>query len=211
MVLNQALVLSKPSFLRLRAKHKNNEIYLSEQIITIGALKNKAKPYVVLAKPQAGSLMVQSSGRKGDIALEVVDYDEEQKGVVIFAGRARAGAKVKLYYNNKFIGETTSARDDKWQLSVEGLSAGVGQLRLDLLDAKEGKVIARIELPFKMEKNLKQGVGEVIIQPGDSLWKLARNLYGKGVLYTIIYEHNQDNIKDPNLIYPGQIFEAPTQ
>jgi nucleoid-associated protein YgaU len=50
----------------------------------------------------------------------------------------------------------------------------------------------------------------VVIQPGDNLWRIARGTYGRGVQYVVIYRANQDRIRDPNLIYPGQIFTLPT-
>ena len=50
---------------------------------------------------------------------------------------------------------------------------------------------------------------KIIIQPGNNLWKLSRRIYGKGVMYTVIYEANRDYIRNPNLIYPGQIFVTP--
>ncbi len=49
----------------------------------------------------------------------------------------------------------------------------------------------------------------VIIQPGDNLWTIARHIYGRGIRYTIIYEANRDQIRDPDLIYPGQVFATP--
>ena len=49
----------------------------------------------------------------------------------------------------------------------------------------------------------------VIVQPGNSLWRIARRSYGKGVKYTIIYKANLHQINDPDLIFPGQIFEVP--
>ncbi len=49
----------------------------------------------------------------------------------------------------------------------------------------------------------------VIIQPGDNLWTIARHIYGHGIQYTIIYEANRDQIRDPDLIYPGQVFATP--
>jgi nucleoid-associated protein YgaU len=49
----------------------------------------------------------------------------------------------------------------------------------------------------------------VVIQPGNNLWQISRVIYGKGVQYTVIYEANKDQIRNPNLIYPGQIFETP--
>lgn len=44
---------------------------------------------------------------------------------------------------------------------------------------------------------------------GDSLWRISRRLYGQGVRYTVIYEANQQQIRNPDLIYPGQIFVTP--
>ena len=51
--------------------------------------------------------------------------------------------------------------------------------------------------------------GRIVVQPGNSLWKLARESYGLGVRYTVIYEANKDQITDPNLIFPGQVFSVP--
>jgi nucleoid-associated protein YgaU len=53
------------------------------------------------------------------------------------------------------------------------------------------------------------GKGRVVIQPGNNLWQISRVIYGKGVQYTVIYEANKDQIRNPDLIYPGQIFETP--
>jgi LysM repeat protein len=52
--------------------------------------------------------------------------------------------------------------------------------------------------------------GRIVVQPGNSLWKLARESYGHGIRYTVIYEANRDQIADPNLIYPGQVFSVPS-
>ena len=44
---------------------------------------------------------------------------------------------------------------------------------------------------------------------GDSLWRMSAKLYGSGQRYTEIYQANAGQIRNPNLIYPGQIFVAP--
>jgi nucleoid-associated protein YgaU len=44
---------------------------------------------------------------------------------------------------------------------------------------------------------------------GDSLWRISRKIYGKGVRYTVIHEANQQQIRDPARIYPGQVFVLP--
>ena len=51
--------------------------------------------------------------------------------------------------------------------------------------------------------------GQAIIRRGDNLWTIARRVYGEGIRYTTIYEANQSQIRNPNLIYPGQVFDLP--
>jgi hypothetical protein len=49
----------------------------------------------------------------------------------------------------------------------------------------------------------------VTIRRGDNLWIIARRVYGAGIRYTTIYAANREQIRDPNLIYPGQVFIVP--
>ena len=55
------------------------------------------------------------------------------------------------------------------------------------------------------------GIETTRIVRGDSLWKISRRTYGEGERYTEIYDANQDQIRDPDLIYPGQIFVLPSE
>ncbi|KKB10744.1 hypothetical protein VE25_16420 [Devosia geojensis] len=51
--------------------------------------------------------------------------------------------------------------------------------------------------------------GRAIIRRGDNLWTIARRVYGEGIRYTTIYEANTGQIRDPDWIYPGQVFDLP--
>lgn len=51
--------------------------------------------------------------------------------------------------------------------------------------------------------------GHIVIQPGNNLWKLSRVIYGRGTQFTVIYEANKEQIRNPGRIYPGQIFTTP--
>lgn len=53
--------------------------------------------------------------------------------------------------------------------------------------------------------------GSVIIRRGDTLWQISRRIYGRGVRYTTIYLANADQIKNPDLIEPGQVFAVPEE
>jgi nucleoid-associated protein YgaU len=48
-----------------------------------------------------------------------------------------------------------------------------------------------------------------IVSRGDNLWRISQRTYGEGYRYTVIYGANQEQIRNPNLIYPGQVFVLP--
>ncbi len=49
----------------------------------------------------------------------------------------------------------------------------------------------------------------VTVQPGFTLWGIATEQFGDGILYVQVYQANKDKIRDPDLIYPGQVFVIP--
>lgn len=49
----------------------------------------------------------------------------------------------------------------------------------------------------------------ITVQPGFTLWGIAQDRYGDGVMYVQVFDANREKIKDPNLIYPGQVFAVP--
>jgi nucleoid-associated protein YgaU len=143
------------------------------------------------------------------LLLETVDYDDEGRALV--GGRGQVGVLVLVYLDGRPVGQTTVGADGRWQVSLEGeIPFGVHTLRVDQLDAA-GRVVARVESPFSRAEIMTARVDEtaVIVQPGNSLWRIARRIYGEGVRYSVIYEANQASIRDPDLIYPGQVFIVP--
>mgnify|MGYP001061133972 FL=1 len=80
-----------------------------------------------------------------------------------------------------------------------------------------GDVTSRVETPFKREDpvalaavdNPQALATQVTVQTGATLWAIARERYGEGRLYVQVFEANRDSIRDPDLIYPGQVFALP--
>jgi len=54
-------------------------------------------------------------------------------------------------------------------------------------------------------------VQAITVQPGNTLWGISRARYGQGILYVRVFDANRDKIRDPDLIYPGQVFVLPSQ
>jgi nucleoid-associated protein YgaU len=53
------------------------------------------------------------------------------------------------------------------------------------------------------------GIATAIVSRGDSLWRISRVTYGAGMRYAVVYTANRNQIRNPDLIYPGQIFVLP--
>jgi nucleoid-associated protein YgaU len=54
-------------------------------------------------------------------------------------------------------------------------------------------------------------VATTVVSRGDSLWRISQATYGAGTRYEIVYRANRDQIRNPNRIYPGQIFVLPVK
>ncbi len=236
-----------------------------------GAEKTPAAPGTTKAEALKKAASAASAGGVR-LMLQTVDYDE--KGDIFFTGRAKPGQTVRLYVDNRHLGDAVADAEGNWSWKgTRRIAPGVHRLRVDRVLA-DGKVVERIELPFMRaeaaqvaalkaqaakeereekaapsatgaggaaseapppeatsaqepaargtgaEKTARAGGGggmpgvilhpsRVIIQPGDNLWTIARHIYGRGIQYTVIYEANRDQIRDPDLIYPGQVFATP--
>jgi nucleoid-associated protein YgaU len=170
---------------------------------------------VLLPKDGGGpGRVLQAPGRigsDGQLALLMLDYDDT--GQIQLSGEASPGAKVRVYVDNELFGEALVGEDGAWTCALDRpLAPGSYTLRVDQLDAAD-QAVARLETPFtRVAQPPVQGdalVDYVIVQPGNSLWRIARRLLGSGFEYVHIYEANHGQIRDPDLIYPGQVFEIP--
>ncbi|NOR31680.1 MAG: peptigoglycan-binding protein LysM [Sulfitobacter sp.] len=150
------------------------------------------------------------------IALDTITYSEQ--GEVRLAGRAQSkGAAVQVYLDNAAVGKLPVNEQGRWRGDIAGIDTGIYTLRVDELD-QDGDVISRVETPFKRESaetlarataNYDGPIKEVTVQEGATLWAIARERYGDPTLYLRVVEANRDSIRDPDLIYPGQVFDLP--
>lgn len=187
----------------------------SDQVVVVSVPEGRDEtPLVVLGRPGEASRVLQGpfdGVSVGPLSLSTVDYDDS--GAVIFSGRAVPGTDVRVLADGEEVGRVTTDDAGRWVIRAgTAFEPGVYDLQVDQLD-EDGRVTAVIVLPFERAApeaaRAAQQAGRVIVQPGNSLWRIARRLYGEGLQYTVIYEANRDQIRDPNLIYPGQVFSAP--
>lgn len=192
----------------------------------------------------------------GDVglAIDVISYTTD--GDVLLQGRGRPDATILVYLDNAAVTSVPIGADGIWSTGLPGVAPGIYTLRLDEVN-DAGRVLARIETPFKREDRDEvaaianagnaapapadttasagtstptapsdtaaadsgtaqpadapgsAAVKVVTVQPGNTLWAIARESYGEGLLFVRLFEANRDRIRDPDLIYPGQIFTIP--
>jgi len=95
-----------------------------------------------------------------------------------------------------------------WSLTLDG-SVAEGKHRLQLeATAARAEPAQRLALSFDRVAP-PAGFKAVDVQPGNSLWHIADRSFGEGLRYTEIYQANRGKIRDPDLIYPGQVFAVP--
>ncbi|MDU1693291.1 MAG: LysM peptidoglycan-binding domain-containing protein, partial [Bradyrhizobium sp.] len=209
------------------------------------ALLAPGEPTRVLSKP-SGSIPQ---------ALAVDAVDVEPSGILRVSGRARPGATVRLYLNDRLISSATAAADGRLNITIgkDVARASNDRIRLDEVDPKSGSFQARAEVPLSLPEDsttaslpsaagaagkangspaaqrtalaaaggsqdtvAHAGGGEpkmitVTVARGDSLWHISRRLLGGGTRYAVIYKANREQIRSPDLIYPGQVFLLPAK
>lgn len=149
------------------------------------------------------------------VALDTISYS--QTGDVQLSGRGNGAGFVRIYLDNKPVTTSRIATDGSWRSELPQVDTGIYTLRVDQVSA-QGAVTSRVETPFKREAtealaavqtDPEVSVKAITVQPGTTLWAIARDRYGEGTLFVRVFEANKERIKNPDLIYPGQVFELP--
>lgn len=214
--------------LSVSARLANGDTVTSEKVVVVMVPKAKERPAdsaaadekpkkplaVLLPRKGSGETRILQEPEPGpgigtdSLRLQVIDYDEA--GNLTLGGKGKAEAFLRAYLDNGLIGEATVPEDGNWRLRPNRpVAPGTYRLRIDQIIGD--KVAQRIELPFSRSEAIAELPGDklVIVQPGNSLWRIARRSYGDGQLYSVIYGANRDQIRDADLIYPGQVFALP--
>ena len=195
----------------------------TEAVSTAAAAAPEPEPQVALLLSEGGARVLQADGDEDidprNVTIDTISYST--KGDVQLSGRGQSQGFVRLYLDNEPLMDTEIAPDGTWDGTLPAVAAGQYMLRADQIDA-QGAVLSRYETPFQRESPdvlaaaTPDGAeapmaAKITVQPGFTLWGIAKQNYGSGVLYVQVYEANKQMIGDPDLIYPGQVFNVPVR
>ncbi|PWL19126.1 peptidase M23 [Falsochrobactrum shanghaiense] len=175
------------------------------------------------------------------LAIEAVEIEGQSVFVAGSVKAANdKGNSVAVKANEIALGSSVVSPEGRFLVqSQKPLAVGDYIIRADLLDST-GRVIATARVPFRRVAGenisavapgmaaatpgpaaqgedptspsaLQKVEGSVIIRRGDNLWTISRRTYGHGTRYTTIYLANRDQIRNPDLIWPGQVFVMPQE
>ncbi|MFP7673428.1 LysM peptidoglycan-binding domain-containing protein [Marivita sp. S0852] len=185
------------------------------------AVSEASSTPAVILSTEEGVAVLQPSGAVpqvlDQIALDAITY--ETAGDVALTGRGAVDEFVRIYLDNDPILTTEVGEDGRWTADLPQIDSGTYTLRVDAVD-DTGTVTSRVESPFRREDpealaavvddtDGAPDVTVVTVQPGNTLWAIARDRYGEGPAYVKVFEANRDRIRNPDLIYPGQVFQVP--
>ena len=196
--------------------------------------KNKSKPMVVAIPNQDGGKIqiiqkpskLKNSEKEKTFSVPIVNklnlplktfrVDSiffNELGNVSIQGKANFGSYIDLHINNIIIKKLYISSGPEWKFnSLKVFDFGQHRLKV-ILRSKDNNVLKKIELPFMRVKIPEWMLPEdyVIIKPGDILWSISYRIYGNPFKYIEIYKENKDQISNPDLIFPGQIFALPKE
>ena len=202
--------------LSLRSLSQTSTIIESDEVVVLVIPEpkdEKTNTFAVATSKQENSPSKLLQAPNNDIAvslsIDVIDYDHT--GEFSLSGRAAPETLINIYLDNTYIGTAQANMEGRWSLIPDTLAKeGQYTLRADQVNSK-GEVQEPINMPFmrdQIDPGLKAG-DFYVVQPGNSLWRIARRTYGAGLAYTLIYTANKEQIGNPDLIFPGQIFALP--
>jgi nucleoid-associated protein YgaU len=227
---------SEPIALSMRATDAQAQTVESEDVVMV--LPGPVTPAASDAQPgsaEAPEVAATAIVREGSVevissldAAESIDADQvtlgsisyTEAGEIELSGAGPAEASLRVYMDNALVAEGAIGSNGRWLARLDDIETGLHRLRIDQLEP-DGSVASRIETPFQRDlptgprprpgaQVAGHGLGILAtVQPGGTLWTIARTHYGSGAQYSMIVTANKDLIRNPNLIYPGQVLTIP--
>lgn len=148
-----------------------------------------------------------------DIFIQIGSLSWNEAGELAVHGVASGGDIITGSMSGLKLAQVPLTELGRWGSYVKGDPFATGdRQRLEVvLREEDGEELAVAQLAVS-QSQLSAGLDGsvmVVVHKGDALWRIAYRSYGQGVRYVDIVRRNADQINDPDLIYPNQIFAVP--
>lgn len=195
--------------------------YVIRLLANDGNLASKDSVFVYIASEKNGnslSLLMTKDGSKflqapesadGTLSISKIDYIDN--GTMRISGRGLPRLNITASLDGKILGASKVGDN-----GVFGIDAEFENFRADRKYSLEvkmtddvGNAVQVVTHNFILPESRPGESAYYSVKKGDCLWIISRKTYGRGILYTMIFDANTDKIKDPHWIYPKQVFVLP--
>ena len=193
---------------RFNLKHYNGEDeFFSKQNIIILREKNHDSSSKILKFSKNSTIEIINNNEKIlGLTLDIVEQLDNNS--LTLTGRTKPNSTVSLFFSNNFVEDSLSDKNGNWKMELKKFKLIDNHLMITTeIEGQKIKLKTRIfdekiDPDFILEK-------EITVKDGNSLWRIARKTLGGGIYYSEIYKNNIKEIKNPDLIFPGQVFNIP--
>ena len=221
-----------PHIIILTMRTKDGRIATANTSLVVEIAETKTEKPLVAIVPQddtTAPVLLQSPDLDADIevieedvaeivvpasvpAINIQSLSLTDNGGLLVRGRFSAGHHISGQLGTKSMSDIAIDNSGRWSglIDISDLSQAPQTLDVKLFD-DANNIVAQTALELD-ENNINPGLKDsqmVVVQKGDALWRIAYRTYGKGVRYVEIVRRNQDQISDPDMIFPNQIFVLP--
>ncbi|MBF0268438.1 MAG: LysM peptidoglycan-binding domain-containing protein [Alphaproteobacteria bacterium] len=157
----------------------------------------------------AGSQGGGEPGR-GNLSMDLIE--DEKSGHLALSGQATPKGTLQIFLDNRLLGRVEADAKGRWALKnpLAVADSKMHVFRADELGV-EGRVQARIELPYMREELMEDFARPNVwqVKSGQTLEKIALEVYGDKAAAKAIYEVNKNQLRTPSSLVPGQILFLP--
>ena len=198
---------------KLQYKNNLNKSSISDQTVII-LVDNESNSVPKVARVFSSDVenidMLNLEKLNDAITLDVLSYSPP--GLIILSGRTISNTEIEILKSAEVLGKTKSNENGVWKFIINKNDYANEEISIKTTISGETLIItydqAEIRKRFR-NTNFEFYDDRIIVQKGNSLWRIARKTLGGGIFYTEIYKNNLAKIKNPNIIYPGQVFNIP--
>ena len=200
---------------KLQYKNNLNTSSISDQTVIVlfdNKSNNVPKVARVLNSDVENIDMLNLKKINDAITLDFLSYSPS--GLIILSGRTISNTEIEILNSTEVLGKTKSDENGVWKFIVKKNDYSNEEISIKTKINEEILMLTydQTEIQKRFKKtNFEFYDDRIVVQKGNSLWRIARKTLGGGVFYTEIYKNNLTKIKNPNLIYPGQVFNIPTK
>ena len=183
----------------------------NENSANISIIQKPAKKQKITKIEEELSISNKKKIKKKIFNVKTIFFDG--KGILSLKGIANYGEKIELFVNEELMDIIFNNEDPKWEYNSEkSFDFGLHNL-LVILKSQKNEILNKISIPFMRVEMPSDNIPDnfILIKPGDMLWTIAYRIYGDPLKYIQIFEENKEQITNPDLIFPGQLFSIPTK